>query len=452
MQGANRIHGTPKVAPATAVDDASPTTSASEALNLPEAPSPSTPRRSRFALGAGGAGLVGRIARKSVMAVMVGSLLTMPGSAPPPGPPVEQVVVAQAPEGDEVAKFSEALGEIAQAFAPGLTREQALNQLRYATVSIALDQGLTPGPDGTGLDAPPGTRLEVTLTRGGFTIRATPGVQWRADWAPDPSVSSIRYDFRSGSFSSDAEGIGPDSWYEGSINRLVDQHLRPRMPAAMQEPGYDPFSDPNLEDRLQQVVDLFTNTASEASRSGSASAPRFSFGFTIPDDVTIPFAEGASEANIQAGTRVDVGARLEGSFSELRLGNLTVDFSEPVGITGAGEADAILARMDLSRFRLEPGGQVSLEYRLGPEDAVDGVRAIGLLFAVLAEPRVAMRSDITFSSTQMEGLREDVQQRIDGELEPRLIQVIRDQDEAIPGLSLMRLFGTDPAPDIADRG
>lgn len=451
LQSANRIQG--GVKPIARVDDA-PRTDATPTLKAPDAPSPKkAPKRSRFFFRADGASRFGRAVRLGVTAAMMGALIGVPGSSPTnnPGPRIEQVAEAP-PQGNEVETFSAALAEIGETFAPGLTREQVLSRLRYASFSITLDDGLVPGPDGTGLEAPPGTRLQVRIDRGGFSIVATPSVQWRADWAPDPTVRSIRFDFHTGTFSADAEGLGLDSWYENSISSLADEHMRPRMPAAMQEPGYDPFSDPELETRLQQVVDLFSGTASEASRSGSASSPRFGFGFTVPDDVTLPLAETGSEANIAAGTRVDFDARLAGGFSELRLDRINVDFSEPVGITKAGESDAVLARMDLSQFSLQPGGQVSLQYRLGPEDAVDGVRALGLLIAVLAEPQVAMRSDIHFSPSQMEGLREDVQERIDGELEPRLIEMIRDNDEAIPGMSLMRFFGLEPTPDLGDRG
>lgn len=413
-------------------------------LTTPDAPvEHAVPKRSRFTLRSAGASWLGRVGvGVGVAAVVLGGLVGQPGAMTErPGPTVEQVAT-QAPRGDQIHKMSDALRSVGALVAPNLTREMVAENLRNVTVSVQLDEGLVPGPDGTGLEAPPGTRLEITLGNHGFTIRAQPAVVWHADWLPDPTVRSVSYSFRTASFTADAEGPGPDSWYESSVASAVDERLRPQLPSVMQAPGYAPFADTQLEDRLQAVVDLFVGSASETSRSAPSSAPGVAFSFRVPEDARVPLGDGESYAWIDEGTIVDFSTRLDGSFSDLSLRSMQVRFSQPVEIMKGEERDAILSRMELSGLTLRPNAEVSLDYRLGPEEAVDGVRALALLIAVAVEPR-ARYSNVELRRTEMEGLRSQVQERVDGQLEPRLVDLIRDNDAAIPGISLIELFGVE---------
>lgn len=81
-----------------------------------------------------------------------------------------------------------------------------------------------------------------------------------------------------------------------------------------------------------------------------------------------------------------------------------------------------------------------MDYQLGPEQMVDGVKALFTIFALMAEPR----AQVDLRSTRMEGARAKVEARIDADVEPQLFQLIRANDGAIPGLSLIDVFGTPP--------
>jgi hypothetical protein len=46
--------------------------------------------------------------------------------------------------------------------------------------------------------------------------------------------------------------------------------------------------------------------------------------------------------------------------------------------------------------------------------------------------------------TRLEGARADIAKKVDGTIEPGLAKLIREHDGAVPGVSLMKVFGVPP--------
>lgn len=416
-----------------------------EAFFLDDLPPPPTRpvKKPRFTLRALGASKFGRRATSlAVVAAVFGAMLGDPtATTNNPGPTIE--AVAREPQGSEIRTITETFVGIGELIAPGgIPREEVFSRLGHLSFSVQLDDGIAPGEDGTGLAAAPGTRLQVNINRGGFSISGSPAAEWRVDWRPDPEVRSIRYDFDDAGFTADASGFGYDSWYEESVADATNQRLRPRLPPAMREAGYDPWTDPDLEANLQRIVDLFRG--GDATSGAKLSAPHFGLSFRVNEDqrIRIPTPDGHAYAYVDAGTTVRFHARTTGPLEDVQLDSIHLSFSQPIEIMEGEERDAVMARMDLNGVTIRPGADVTLHYDLGAEETLDGIKGLGLLFLVAAEPRL-IYSDVSISPTRLHGARADIQARVDGRLEPRLIELIRENDDLVPGFSLTRVFGID---------
>ncbi|MCS6760415.1 MAG: hypothetical protein MO852_16925, partial [Candidatus Devosia euplotis] len=360
------------------------------------------------------------------------------------GAPVEVVAAAQTPGGSQVENITGALRDLSRAIRPeGLDTAEVMRALSSVSFETTLVDGLS--PSGEGLQADPGTRLFVTMNGGGFSIRAHPAMRYNVDWRPDPTINSVRFSFHTGQFTANAEGTGPDGYYVDGVTNNLNSRLAQRLPAEMRSGDYNPWADPGLGDKIQSVIDLIVGHAgaTKPSTTEGDSNPAFGVSFSVHDAQQIPLGDGDATAFIEPGTRVDVRTRLNGNFSDPQLGSLNVRFSEPVGIVKGDDNDALFERMDLDAITLRPNGQVTMNYQLGPENAANGLQALVAILAVAAEPRLAYSNDIQLRPARMERLRERVQERIDGQLEPRLVDMIRQYDDAVEGVSLSRFFGLD---------
>lgn len=377
----------------------------------------------------------------AVAAAMLGTMLGAPEASnrQADGAPMTEVVYQQ-PTGTEVSSLANAVTKVTEMLAPlGVSEREAVDALEYATFSVELEGGtLLEG----NLQIEPGTRLAINIHRNGVSIDATPAMTWNADWVPDPEVRRLSYSFDSGTFTADAEGFGPDGWYESAVESAASGHLKRFMPPAMQEPGYDPWTDPDLERHVQGIVDLLKSSGvSNAAGDSAVSAPRLSLSFTVPRTLRVDLPNCDYSAWLDAGTRLYVSLSLEGSVSDPRLESLDVRFSgHPMEVSEGTERDAVLHRMDVDAARLLPGGEVELDYELGSEQAVDGVRALFTLIAIAAEPRLAHGAQ-NMERSRHDGLRDGVQARIDDDVEPAIVELVRANDGAIPGVSLVDVLG-----------
>ena len=393
---------------------------------------------------ASGPSLFGRIGvGVAVLGAMLGTMLGDPEAsrqAEETRPPIVQTVQP------EVSYVGDAVRRASRALAPfGLDAPELLSSLGYVTFSVQLDRAhLLNGGSSSGLAVEPGTRITTELHRRAVSLSARPSLGWRVDWAPDAEIQRLAYDFERGQFRVDASGLGPDFIYEDIITDKTNQHLRRRLPWAMQQPGYDPWSDREIERNVQALVDLLRRSsggAEEASGLGvdHLSSPSITLSFRVPETKTIPLEGGRLSARLEEGTTIDLSASFTGPVSQPRLQSLVLHFHRPLEVAqGTGERRSSVRKIDVHRATLTPGGQIELDYELGAEQLADGVKAVFALFALMAAPRANVGG---LRQTRLEFARRDVQQRIDTEIEPQLIEVIRQNDGALPGLSLSDVFG-----------
>jgi hypothetical protein len=397
--------------------------------------SPTVPRpkqKSAFRMHSGGPSLFGRIAvgTVAVVGVMLGSILGDP-SAMTGRRTTETRIEQSATQGeasfvtDVVRRATEVLGPL------GLDRDQVLRAMSDASVTVQMD----------------GTRFRAWIHRGGVTLTAQPSLRWDVDWVPHAHISELAYDFTRGSFRAEATGVGPDAAYNWFIGKQANERLRARLPAPMQQPGYDLWADPNIERHLQSLFDLVRTSRPDHTRATrpiveGMSDPEVSLSFVLPETRTIPLPNGEFTARLEKGTRIEVAAQFDGAVNDPTLHSIRIHFDRELEIAkGDGVERSLFRKIDVRSATIRPGGQIELDYELGAEQVIDGVKGVFLLFVLMSEPRAHLPA---IERTRMESARRDVQHKIDSELEPKLIDVIRENDRAIPGLSLSRIFGVTP--------
>ncbi len=387
----------------------------------------------------------------AVAGAILGTCLGTPeGRTPQNSVPLDSVRI-EAPVGDHVLRGTRALDGVIQLIAPdGIDRRQALDAVGHISFSVQVTRGqlLTSDGGSSGLEIPAGTRISAYLSRHGLTFSASPHLTWRSAWAPDANIQRLTYDFSSARFTADASGFGPDFLYRNAVEENANSELTLRLPPAMRQPGYNPFADPELETNVQRMIDLLTSTSDPdtgAARErdfAQVSAPSVSFDFTLPEERRIQLPGAEQSAWIEAGTRIDISMSTNGPIDAPQLSSLRVSFSEPV-IVGKGEEKPDgFGHMDLHAFNLAANGQITLEYELGPEQAIDGVRGLFLLLAIASDARVAAQANTgSFERTRMERLRGQIQEQIDSGIEPQFADLVRRNDDLLPGLSLREFFG-----------
>lgn len=293
----------------------------------------------------------------------------------------------------------------------GLDESETRRALGYVTASATVD----------------GRRYDASLTRNELTIDASPAVKVPVDWLPDPSISTLTYDFQRARFEADGA-------YANLLLDIARPRLRHRVPEAMRIQGYDPFLDPKLEANLERLI-------AELGASGSAaniSTARVSFGVILPRDVRIPLGDSGEVAVLKQGTRAAITFTARGTLADPSLESLRIAFS-PTTKVGRG-----LAAIDIHAVTVRPGGQVELDYDLGPERVVDGLRALAMLTAIAAEPNLARtEGETSFEPTRIDGFRAKVRETVDGQVEPALRDLIRAHEGDVPGFSLLGFFGIE---------
>lgn len=392
--------------------------------------------------------LAGRIGvGVAVTGVILGGLIGSPEARTSRG--AEAPFTVTAPAGREVSEGARMFSDALRAIAPvRVERAEVLDAIGHVSFSVTVEDGCRCDAGASKVEIAPGTRVTAELTRRGLEIGAEPAMRWVLDWAPDVEISHLTYEFTTGRFVASASGFGPDFLYTNAVIDRANTHLMALVPAEMQRPGYDPFGDPHLEANLQRIVDAtkraFEPGLSTPSTSDLAllAAPAITFDVVVPEERSVRLPGTKHTAFIAADTRAWVSVSGAGAITDPRLARLELRFSKPVEISSGTERSNGVARMDLNGIALYPGGEVTLDYDLGLEQAIDGVRALIALAAILSEPR-AVGSVGRLDPVRMESLRAEVQTKVDGDLEPALIQFVRDHDGAIRGVSLERLLGIE---------
>ena len=225
------------------------------------------------------------------------------------------------------------------------------------------------------------------------------------------------------------------------------------LPARMQKPGYDPFSDPSLPG------DLITFARSLATTGGGSSAPKVlarevEVGLVLPDEFSRDAGSGAKVV-IPKGSRISLQAFLDGDLTAsppvIKVTSITL------GVSGQGPASVELRAVGqdwpvvaVSNVRVAYGGHITVNYRILHE-ALGSVLLEFLAAAVVQENPLnagRMREDLTVKDAATHKL---VDQMVSGKLEPIFADIILANAGAVPGINLLDVFGIPTARGGAGR-
>ncbi|MBI2373757.1 MAG: hypothetical protein HYV07_07150 [Deltaproteobacteria bacterium] len=380
----------------------------------------------------------------------VGSILGTMSGAPTVAVAPMPLETTPAVAGTEVQQINDGLQKAYRILEPlGLDQETALSSMSGISLSVELPSGITQAlDDDVTIHLEPGARVHASIDGNGVSVWSNPGLERWVDFGFDTKLEAVHYDFHDASFRVRASGLGPDTWHESAVTKAVTERFGSRLPAAMREKGYNPKQDAQLIEHLQAIVDLVRPPSTAAAKGDGIhpASPVLSFSFTSPVDRQTKLSDDAT-VSVKAGTRVDVTVRLEGPMNDPKLASVDLRFGgHPVVVSEKGDRNA-LARMDVRGIRIRPGPEVELDYELGPEGLIDGLRALLVLTASAADPSIAARvSTGHFTRTELTGPRKGIQDKVDRIVEPRLAELIRKYDKAIESVSLMKIFGVSPAP------
>ena len=316
--------------------------------------------------------------------------------------------------------------------------------LQTAGVEVSTRQAMTLAdlPRGT-LTAGAGTRLSASVGDSSLYLRADPPLRFDPKPGPAFDISSIRYDFADARFHVEAQGVGPDSAYSALATWAANRYLTPLMPAAMQRPGYSPRGDANLVQTLQGIA---TGRGGGGAGAGAIDAddferPTLHASIRTGEELKMPVAGGKAEVSVPAGTSFDVTCDMTGPANHPAISQVRLSTWSQHGITVAQTQGlgAGIAGLEIREARLDRGGAVSLDYELIPEQMLQGGYALLALFGAMAgDPSLLNRP---MPDMRLEGVRKDVDARIAREVGPQIVELIRRNDGAIPGFSLVEALG-----------
>ena len=321
-----------------------------------------------------------------------------------------------------------------------LSADQLRHMVDLVSISVSTraDTTLASTLQGT-LTAAAGTRLSASASGSSVYLSADPPMTFDPKPGPAFKLRSLSYDFANAKFHVDAQGVGPDFIYSAVSSWAATHYLKPLLPAAMQRPGYDPRTDPNLVSALRGIA---TGGGTGAQALADAfEKPTLSASFHTGDEIKLPVANGQAELSVAAGTPFEVTAEMSGPATHPQIDDVQLRALGDHGITVAKTKGlaAGLAGLEVHQATLSRGGQVKLDYELIPEQMLQGGYALLALFgAALGDPSLLNQP---MPDVKLEGVRADVDKQIQSEVGPQIVELLRRNDNAIPGFSLTEALG-----------
>ncbi len=325
---------------------------------------------------------------------------------------------------------------------------------KSASLSISLPGGKVLAADTEGMIedwnlATSGTTtvtLQVTPT--GINISMSPALAIDAQWpVENMEVSGLFYDFTSGTVTVSAANTG-----NGLSSRLPQAKISFETTfrnaikgTRVAAPGYDPMTDPNVTETLEQIA---TNWQSTPSSGGSVGAGDIT---KVTASVSVDLKDihaGTPAGSIHANGNVTISAEFAGSMKDI-----AEDGSRKIaGVTISG--DSIIAEQKgspvakIKSLRIEPGGIVNVTSfeAMGPASTLQGVESLGKLFLLLGALSSGRPEDRLAVGNREPHLEPDETHRyIEGQIEQALTQavqqLIRDNCYSISGVNLGSIFG-----------
>lgn len=331
-----------------------------------------------------------------------------------------------------------------------LTERELLRSVEHVSVSAVVGESRTFAMRRGKLVVPAGTRLSAHVDGDRVVIQAKPAVVVAPRLGPDVLADQLVYSFDDARFHVEARGVGPDFLYTKIASWVANDALKPHLPAALQQPGFDPH-DRNQLEMLQSALAGIgsggkTNNVVAASSLRNVSA---TVALRLPRPIQRDLAKDIS-LEIPAGTRLDLTVTTSGAAGDLTPESATLRASGgslPIVRKGDSElASAHVQSLTLARnahaTSAEDALTVSATYDLTAETAVGSV---GALFGALvhmaqgAPPEAALQAGVRMvDDMRLTGIRAKIDESI-AKLGPRFATILLEAAPALPGLGLEKL-------------
>jgi hypothetical protein len=166
------------------------------------------------------------------------------------------------------------------------------------------------------------------------------------------------------------------------------------------------------------------------------------------------------ELDIPAGARFNLSVAFQGPPDAPVLRDFTIAGPRTNGVLIKKSSGFMhdLVGLELYSVTLARGGHLSADYRLLPEQAVDGgISLFRLMFAAAAisegDGRGMDALSAPLPNTRFDSFRRDIDGQLSSQGEPAIAAFVRSHDGALPGVSLSHIMGLDgqPLPPPAHR-
>lgn len=390
----------------------------------------------------------------------------MPGRqrAPQTATPQTKPAQSTAPKaGDQAAMGNGAISEmlgLSQDGPGGIEGAQSALREKTDGASVSVGGQLPGGmllgeKDGNKIATGKSTGFTTGVSREGIyahfspPIEVTPGSWWERAATGGVTISSIFYSFATGKARVTLDtGVAGDILdffmdLKEDIEGKFSDGIRSAMPARLQKPGYDPYTDPDLAGLLGNLA---STMGSAFPQDGAKKGPGMADKITSPTlsasvrpkPIVIPL-QGKIKLHVDPGSSIELAAHLEGSFGtamknpkvkSLDLNTQNVSIEHDV----AGK----IANVGLRRLTLGSDLSVqALDYDLGIESTLSALK----LLIVLAELRTGQDMGVRdTNNVQLDSIRKMIDEQAGTKIPELLREQIRANDNAIPGFKLTSMF------------
>lgn len=300
------------------------------------------------------------------------------------------------------------------------------------------------------------TGFSAGVERGGIFARfspplqVTPGSVWERLATGGITLSSMYYSFAEGKAHLTVDtGLAGDvldvfMGLKGDIEGRFASAIKGTLPARLQQPGYDPYSDPDIKGLLGQIVG--TMGAAFPKDGAAPGGPDLADKVTNPTvsasvqpkPISIPL-EGKMKLIIEPGSYVDLTAHLAGTMGDAlkhpKVQKLDVSASK---VSIEHDLGGKIAGIDLRSLAFGPDLSLQdIQYELGLESTIGALKALAVLFELRTGQDLGVHD---VNSPELVGIRKMIDDEARQKLPELLREQIRANDAAIPGFSLKSLF------------
>ncbi len=381
----------------------------------PQAKSPGAPAGAAAAPQAAGANLRGMNYADGKKAVQPGATPAVPAIPGVPQSPAEAVGMAQ--QSVYSASAGATLGEATTAYNDG-------------DIEVDFDAG---------------SRLSARLGDGGLSLSCNPGILIKAKNAPDFRLNNVTWSFSEGRFLTEAAAAHFDvlgilgkigTW---KINKVLDQKLKPLLPAVVQRAGYSPRTDPDLAGTIQQMTKMFDfaqtpgAAAAGGGMAGKLKDASAGLGVGLPKEFSVPLGDSGMELVIEQGTSLNLDAQSIGSVAQPVVQSLSLSAGgNGIRIRPKDGTFKDFKELDMKSVTIGKGGTFAFNYDLSVEQMANGlIGLVELLGMAAGQPVSGEAPDV-----KLDSIRAEIDAKLQAEVPPRFRALIEQYDHLVPGLSL----------------